>query len=436
MSGHGTGRRSGRVGVRGVLPIGAAGLLAAVTVLMVSTTPQSAGVTGLASERIDLTLPGGTIRLASSFGGGAGTGLADSATGDRAVAGVLADVQDFWSIQLSGNGGSGLTPLAGGVVSMDSTQPGKPALCITDPAQITGNAFYCPQGDGIVYDSSALVPVLLGRYGSAGLAAAFAHEFGHAVQARIGPTLIDREQHPQQYPSILIEAQADCDAGAFLAWASTVAAPRVHLQPASLLRAVAPLLDFRDPPVLSPTAAIAHGLGLDRLSFLLVGVRDGAAACHAMTVTELPLTLGRAGVATGPPSSQSRYPSTAAAVAAAAVSVTAFAGGLGVAVDTTALATVVADPADLAVAADLGQFAAAAAVALVAGRVITGTIAGAACFTGAWTASVFGHAAADELGSWATDADEAMDLIRSRPGTDFTNLAAYADGFHQGWSAC
>jgi len=166
------------VGVRRVLPIGAAGLLAVVTVLMVSTTPQSAGVTGLASERIDLALPGVPIRLASSFGTAAGKGLADSSAGDRAVAAVLAGVQDFWSIQLGGNGGSGLTPLAGGVVSMDSTQPGKPALCITDPAQITGNAFYCRQSDCIVYDSSALVPVLLGRYGSAGLAAAFAHEFG------------------------------------------------------------------------------------------------------------------------------------------------------------------------------------------------------------------------------------------------------------------
>ena len=161
-----------------MLPIGAAGLLAVVTVLMVSTTPQSAGVTGLASERIDLALPGVPIRLASSFGTAAGKGLADSSAGDRAVAAVLAGVQDFWSIQLGGNGGSGLTPLAGGVVSMDSTQPGKPALCITDPAQITGNAFYCRQSDCIVYDSSALVPVLLGRYGSAGLAAAFAHEFG------------------------------------------------------------------------------------------------------------------------------------------------------------------------------------------------------------------------------------------------------------------
>ena len=141
-------------------------------------------------------------------------------------------------------------------------------------------------------------------------------------------------------------------------------------------------------------------------------------------------------MATGPPSSQPRYPSTAAAVAAAAVSVTAFAATLGGTSDTAALAQVVADPADLAVAADLGQFAAATAVALAAGRAVTGTIAGAACFTGAWTASVFGHTAADELGSWATDADEAMDLIRTRPGTDFTDLAAYADGFHQGWSAC
>ena len=40
------------------------------------------------------------------------------------------------------------------------------------------------------------------------------------------------------------------------------------------------------------------------------------------------------------------------------------------------------------------------------------------------------------MGSWATDADEAMDLIRTRPAADFTDLAAYADGFHQGWSAC
>ena len=113
--------------------------------------------------------------------------LANSADGDRAVAAVLTDLQTFWSDQLSASGGPGLRAPAGGYVSMDSTAATGSALCISDPAFIAGNAYYCPQGDGIVFDSSALVPVLLGSYGSAGLAAAFAHEFGHAVQAQVGP---------------------------------------------------------------------------------------------------------------------------------------------------------------------------------------------------------------------------------------------------------
>jgi len=116
--------------------------------------------------------------------------------------------------------------------------------------------------------------------------------------------------------------------------------------------------------------------------------------------------------------------------------VKSFAGPLSPADHPDALRTVGADPADLALAAPLGQFAAGAAVALSAGRAVTGTDVGAACFTGAWTASVFGHAGVHRLGSWPTDADEAMDLIRSRPGADLDELTAYADGFHQGWAAC
>jgi len=45
-------------------------------------------------------------------------------------------------------------------------------------------------------------------------------------------------------------------------------------------------------------------------------------------------------------------------------------------------------------------------------------------------------AGVDELGSWPTDADEAMDLIRSRPGVSFDELAGYADGFARGWAGC
>jgi hypothetical protein len=100
------------------------------------------------------------------------------------------------------------------------------------------------------------------------------------------------------------------------------------------------------------------------------------------------------------------------------------------------MSTAAASPPDLERASSLGQFAAGAAVAFVAGQAVTGNGTGAACFTGAWTASLFGHAGIDELGSWPTDADEALDLVRGRPGASFEELAGFADGFHQGWAAC
>jgi hypothetical protein len=49
---------------------------------------------------------------------------------------------------------------------------------------------------------------------------------------------------------------------------------------------------------------------------------------------------------------------------------------------------------------------------------------------------VFGSVAAGQLGSWPGDADEALDLIRSRPGVGFDELAAYSDGFNGGRAAC
>lgn len=400
----------------------------ALLVVPVGSTPIAGDP--LAAERIDVTTPAVPIEVVGSFPG--------SANGDRAVAAVLADLQDFWAGELSSAGG--FSPPAGGYVSMDSDPPAgsglrSSALCIIDPAQIAGNAYYCPQGDGIVFDSSALVPVLLNHYGSAGLAASFAHEFGHAVQARVGPTVSDRAENPERYPSILIEAQADCDAGAFLGWASSGASSRVHLPPSSLIRAVAPLLDFRDPATVSPSDPTAHGLGLDRLTFVLTGLRGGGAVCTALTTDDLALTLGREGVTTSPPSTLPRFVRTSDAVDAATVSIADFVADQRWELPAEA-EPAAPESADLALAEPIGQFAAAAAAALATGRVVTGSEVGAACFTGAWTASVFGLAGVDELGSWPTDADEAMDLIRSRPTADFDELAAYADGFHQGRAAC
>lgn len=411
-------------------------VLSVATVVAVAAAAGRAG-TPEAAERIDTAAGGVPIVVVGSFGTAAASGdpldpFQSSADGDRTVSAVLADLSDYWAAAVAGSGRAALRTPAGGFVSMDSSQPsassgpaGGGALCITDPAQIAGNAFYCPSQDGIVFDSSALVPVLLGAYGSAGLVASFAHEFGHAVQAQVGPTPADRRADPDRYPAILVEAQADCAAGAFLAAASSGSTSRVHLPAAALVRAVAPLLDFRDRPTVSPADPTAHGLALDRLGFVLDGFRNGGMACWTMTADGLSLTLGAPGVVTDPPTSP-RFESAVAAATAAGPSVSAFAG-------TPATQP---DPADLDRSASLGQFAAAAAVARATGLSLTGDGAGAACFTGAWTASVFGSAPAGGLGSWAGDADEALDLIRSRPGASFAELAAFSDGFHSGRGAC
>ncbi|MGI8417182.1 MAG: neutral zinc metallopeptidase [Nakamurella sp.] len=344
-----------------------------------------------------------------------------SAAGD--VSGILADLQTFWQQSI----GAEFTPLRSGYALIDTSATTVPAgaMCVTAMDSLRGNAYYCPGNDGIVIDAAALVPVLLHSYGVGGLTASIAHEFGHAIQARIGPTAGQHSGDPQRYPQILLEAQADCSAGAFLQWVDSGKSTHVKLPTTSMLSAISPLLDFRDPTDGSRTDDLAHGLGLDRLRFVLAGVRGGPAACHAMTVADLRLTLGRSGMH---PQSTPRFASDSAVAAAAVTSVSVFAR--------TPAIDVAPAPVDLAAASPYGQFAQAASTAFALGGQLYPSASGAACFTGAWTASVFGTAPTSALGSWPGDADEAMDFIRHRGSATFAELAAFADGFDKGRPAC
>lgn len=351
---------------------------------------------------------------------------------DAMVAGVLSDVGAFWAAALPADFGKRFVPLTGGYVSIDSTAASGTSYCVSSPDQISGNAYYCPTGDAIVYDSAGLVPVLIGHYGVGGLTAAFAHEFGHAMQARIGPTAADRSAHPTLYPTILIEAQGDCFAGALLSWAVAGHAEHIRMPESSMVRAVAPLLDFGDPVGVPVGDATAHGLAVDRLTAVLLGYRQGPAACHALTRAAMTPTLGRAGLVDTP--AADRFAGPAATLAAARTSVSAFLQE--VLPNSGSASSAAPSAADLTAAQPYGQFAEAATLALAAGRSATGSADGAACFTGAWTASVFGHAKTGALGSWGGDADEALNMLRARPAADFSELGAYADGFAKGWTGC
>lgn len=346
-----------------------------------------------------------------------------SASATEDVSGILADLQDFWRLSI----GRKFVPLKSGYALIDTADTTVPAaaMCITTMDSLRGNAYYCPGNDGIVIDAAALVPVLLHSYGVGALAASIAHEFGHAIQARIGPTAQQHSDDPASYPQILLEAKGDCAAGAFLQWVSSGKSARVRIPASGLLSAISPLIDFRDPTDAADSDDLAHGLGLDRLRFLLTGMRGGPASCHAMTVGGLRLTLGRPGMH---PQSAPRFGTVAAVTAAAVSSVSTF--------DRRPVPRAAVLPADLAAAAPYGQFAQAAATAFAVGSRHYPTATGAACFTGAWTASLFGAAPSGALGSWPGDADEAMDFIRSRASATFADLAAYADGFDSGRPAC
>ena len=401
-------------------------------------------VRGTAREADYIDVSGGAMPIRRVPSSGSGP---HSAAEEHLIMATITDLTTFWSETMPVITGRPFVPLAGGLTAMDSTAGTGSAPCVSSPSQIVGNAFYCPSDDGIVYDAATLVPVLLHRYGIGGLVTTFAHEFGHAAQAEMagtasgsagGSTTGPADGSTDSHGSLLGEARADCDAGAFLAWVIEGHAEHVHLGEDALVDAVGPLLDFSDPATVSPSDPTAHGLALDRLTWVLRGYRGGATACRAMTTATLDATLGEitGGGTTG---SAPRFTSRRELLDTAEYSVWKFIVPTAVGTpDGTLDADVREATASglLDATAPHGQFAQATVLALTVGRQLSRTSTGAACFAGAWVASVFGHAAAGALGSWPGDADEGLAAVRAQPHVTFDDLAAYADGFHGGRSAC
>lgn len=327
------------------------------------------------------------------------TGAARSSAEDAAEQ-VFDDLTRYWAGAFPENFDEQFLALASGTSGLDSGAGGSGSLCVSEAEQILGNAYFCPQQDGIVYDTGVLVPVLQHRYGPGALAASLAHEFGHAIAARVGPTVTDRSKDPDRYPALYVELQADCYAGNYLRHLG------VDLPPA-----VAPLLDFRDALTVQPSSATAHGLGLDRLQAVLAGWRSTPADCHDLELTDLDITLGRTGLSTR--NLTPRFRSSAELLTALRKA----------APDLTMPEAL---PTELApVVGRLGQFAEATAHVLTAERALDDGPA-AWCHTGAWVATTFGNTTG--LGSWAGDADEALDLVRAA-GPTTEELIAFVDGF-------
>lgn len=211
-------------------------------------------------------------------GGGTVIG-ADGGAVDQLSADALADLEEYWSQVFPEVYGGDFVPLQGGYFSVDPgnvdpAQYPQGVSCGSDPRTVENNAFYCrspqaPNSDSISYDR-VFLGELADQFGRFIPALVMAHEFGHAVQGRVGlpPS------------SIATETQADCLAGSWTRQVADGEATRSRLREAELDELMLGYFQLRDPVGTSSAAESAHGSYFDRASAFQEGFDEGPTACR------------------------------------------------------------------------------------------------------------------------------------------------------------
>ncbi|MGE0878121.1 MAG: neutral zinc metallopeptidase [Acidimicrobiia bacterium] len=198
---------------------------------------------------------------------------------------AITDVQAFWSGAMQQVYGKAYTPLAGGSVA--ATSNARLPACGTHQLtyrDVQNNALYCPENDFVLYDTG-LIRDLNTDYGSNVVATVIAHEFGHAIQNRAGVSA----------PTIIMELQADCFAGAWAAFANRTPSSPFQFGSQQLNATIGGFLEFRDEVGVGAQDAGAHGNAFDRVGAFQDGFEAGASRCSQYvrtppTITEIPFT--------------------------------------------------------------------------------------------------------------------------------------------------
>ncbi len=200
---------------------------------------------------------------------------------------ALTDVEQFWKeVFPTISNGKAFVPLKGGVYSVTTGHPNSDNACMAQqPTAADNNAFYCPPDDSFAYDRTGLVGQLADQFGPEFAMVVIAHEFGHLIQNRLG---IDE-------PSILLESQADCAAGAFTAAEYGVSVPAVkdpHFRelPPALDQTIIGLILLRDSQPHNASDPQTHGTGFDRASAFSDGFHNGAKFCYSDDWANRPFT--------------------------------------------------------------------------------------------------------------------------------------------------
>jgi predicted metalloprotease len=235
---------SNRTARAGAGPVARAALLALLSTLLLLPTACDPGDIGPETAR-----PGSPAPTAETV--------------DSEVRTVRTLVERFWSAQFRAWGRE-YQPLG----RFTSYQASDELTCGNEPIPAE-NAVYCPIGDFIAYDRDWLADYYR-RIGDGPVYMIIPHEWGHAVQARLGQA--DRL-------SIQRELQADCYAGAFVQGA--VRSGAVLPEPGDEQEIFLNLAEVAD-----PTDAWwrpnAHGTVAQRTGAFRAGLAGGADTCRRL----------------------------------------------------------------------------------------------------------------------------------------------------------
>jgi len=207
---------------------------------------------------------------------------------DEFLLAVMTDLDTWWTEQYPLVYGEPFESLQGHVYAAYPGRPddlpgcGTPRTRYEDVQEFV--AFYCGEGDFIVYDDGAdgLLAELAGTYGPSTIGTVLAHEFGHAIQLRTGALR-------QSLPTILTEQQADCFAGAWTGRAARGEATTLIFTDADVRAGLIAMTEVSDPVGIDQFLPGGHGSGFDRVGAFQVGFLNGPARCSEILDDPLPL---------------------------------------------------------------------------------------------------------------------------------------------------
>ena len=194
---------------------------------------------------------------------------------DAIITKAVADVQSFYEDMFPKLYGEPFHPLTGGSFPYgpDNPPPACGGVGKSDYKEVAENAFYCPEGDFMAWDTDNLTNDLLDNFGPFTLAIVVAHELGHAIEERHG--ILDG-----QFITFLTEQQADCFAGAYTQHVQQGGSKDFTVELSDLDNAIGGFLLIRDPVGTDTVNDVsAHGSAFQRINAFEDGLKDGGEKC-------------------------------------------------------------------------------------------------------------------------------------------------------------